>query len=392
MKKILQPLVRFMLGLRRPLQIGTYRTLFARRIRPENYLNRHVFFPGEIEIRASLFDQDSEQRRLYPSLGYARIRSTRVTANRRCAAVVQEGEFLLPSAADEGPWNILVGRPFTGGVIGQSGFKILVDTRLTGCIERGVFVGSWSPHNWFHWLVDTLPSVWLASLLPTDFDSFPLLLPKGALSKPAWREPLELIIGNRQIEELPEDGYLAVDDLVWIDSPSSPGPRPMLENQRNANFKLHGSAMNSFRATLLEKLNLDDSQIVPRRKVFLARKEGGNRPYNQAELIELAKDFGFEAYCLEDMSFRESVELMMGTSFLIGPHGAGWASALFCPPGITSIMWTWESGKRDNWFTNIAELRQMNMTVLLDFQIRGQSYWLDKNLLREAIEKSLQSS
>lgn len=392
MQAIFRPLVRFMLGFRRPLQIGTYRTLFARRISAENPSTRHVFFPGEFEIRASSFDRDSEQRQLYPSIGFERLRSARVSANRRCAAVVREREFLLPRAADEGPWNVFVGRPFTGGVIGQSGSKILADTRLTGSIERGVFVGSWSPHNWFHWLVDTLPSVWLASLLPTDFDSFPLLLPRGALSKAAWREPLELVIGNRQIKELPEDGYLAVDDLVWIDSPSSPGPRPLLANGRDANFRLHGSAMNSFRAALLKKLNLDESQIVPRRKVFLARKEGGNRPYNQAELVELAKEFGFEPYYLEEMSFRDSVELMMGTSFLIGPHGAGWASALFCPLGITSIMWTWESGRRDNWFTNIAELRKMNMKVLLDFQIRGNSYWLDKECLRKAIESSLQSS
>ena len=363
-------------------KFGPYRALSARKISDEAFPAQKIFFPPEPEIRATNLNSRLRSGELYPSIGFRLLRNAKVTANRRCAAVVYGNQFLIPEATDDGPWNVVVGEPFTGGVVHQSGFKVLVNTSIAGSVEEGIFVGSWSPHNWFHWTIDTLPSVWLAARLPDEYDDFPILLPKKALDRPAWREPLSLVIGKRDVVELPNDNYLAVDRLLWIDSPTCPGPLPTEKTLARGNFRAHGSALNAFRADILNRLNIDESEFEPTRRVFLARRGGGNRPYNQEELIEVGNEFAFETHYLEDLTFESSVRLMLDTSILIGPHGAGWASALFCPKNITAIMWSWEGARNDNWFSNIAQIRNMNMKVLLDFQSRGRHLWLDKNILR----------
>lgn len=251
-----------------------------------------------------------------------------------------------------GPWNIRVGRPETGGIHYQKGHDLLAEVGKTiPAMERGLYAGSWSPHNWYHWTIDTLPSVYLASKLPPDFDEFPLLVPEKALTKPAWREPLQLVLGRRQVVGLPETHYLRIRELLWIDSPSVPGPLP-IKSSGHGKFRIHSEAMREYRDFILHALQLGDTH-KPHRKIYLARKEGTQRSYNQSELIAVARDYDYEPFFLENLSFYESVKIMTEAKVIVGPHGAGWANALYCQPSTKGFLWSWQNSDW-NWFLNVA--------------------------------------
>lgn len=351
------------------------------------------FFEAEPEIRAPNDAKNPlSETRDFPRVGYRRLGDALVSANRRAAVVVWDSTLLIQHAADPGPWNISVGYPTVGGMLRQSETAVLVNVpRTRNKIENGIFVGTWSPHNWFHWLIDTLPSVYLANRLPQEFSDFPLLLPESYGHKEAWLEPLSLVQGNRRIVTLSPKRYSHVSDLIWIDSPTSPGPLPLRTDQL-PRFRSHASALQQYAADLINALGLPAEPPSRSRRLYLARRQQGNRPYNQQELLAVAESRGFEATFLEDLSFRDSVQRMREASIVVGPHGAGWANALFCLPGTRGLMWTWDESAYDNWFANIGAVSGMHFETLFTGPTNLCGHDLDPQIFSRALDKLLSST
>ena len=347
-----------------------------------------ILYPAESEIRAANIPAESiDAPEDYPPLGFRQFRNVSVTANRRFTSIISGRDLLLPPAADHGPWRLRVGEPTVGGVLRQSDNSVLVHHRRNKVpVAKAIFVGSWSAHNWYHWIIDTLPSIFLARALPEEFDSYPVLVDEVALSRPAWLEPLATVIGDREVIPLSRTGYTTVSDLVWIDSPSSPGPLPLLKSGKPS-FRVHPTALRAYREHLISTLDLEDIAQEPNKRLFLGRKATPNRPYNQEELITEAARFGYEPVFLEELNFADSVKVMMEAESVIGPHGAGWANALFCHPGTTGIMWTWSESLSDNWFSNIASVSEMKFTTL----VTKDSLTGNHNLSPERLRRSLES-
>lgn len=377
---------------RMPCPFAHYIGLFIVRVRkmePLHHLDPRVFFGGETEVRAQNVRKSGlAQVESYPSIGYRQLNNALVTANRRVSSVVQSQEVILPAVADAGPWELSTGQPYVAGFLRQSNDRLLLRLREEPQQrEAGIYIGTWSPHNWFHWLIDTLPAVFLCQGLPGEYDSFPLILPRGALDKESWREPFELVRGERQVTYVSPNHYARFKSLVWVDSPTNPGP-PSAGTIGRPKYTMHLTGMQAFRNQMLEALGLDEALYDPHRKIFIMRNQAGNRPYNQADLVAVAQGFGFEPVWLEELSFRESVIIMLESRYVIGPHGAGWANALFCRPGTQGLMWTWRDSILDNWFSNIAQVAGMVWTVEVLDNLSGRTYDLDPSRLRQLLSST----
>jgi hypothetical protein len=327
------------------------------------------------EIRAPNASlQAPDQVEDFPTLGYRELRDARIVANRRVSAVVVGTELLLPEAADSGPWNLGVGEPSVGGFLRQLDDDLLVNLgRKNAIIERGIFVGSWSPHNWFHWMIDILPTIWLANGLSSEYDEFPILLPENSVQRAAWGEPLALVLGNRALEFYSESNYTKVAKLLVVDSPTSPGPLPISRVRPRPNYRLHSTAMAAYRLHMLRALGLTAQRADQSRRIFLARR-GPNREYVSSVIHPIVERFGFEPVYLEDLSLAESVQVFLEAHMIIGPHGAGWANALFCQPDTRAFMWTWDESTFDNWFANIAALADLDFTVHIGGPVATAGY------------------
>ena len=368
--------------------VGRLKMVRPLRVSDSGVSQSAIFYLAEREIRAANISAEIiDAPEDYPPLGFRQFRHVSVTANRRFTSVISGQDLLLPAAADPGPWRLRIGEPTVGGILRQSEDSVLVHHRKNKApVTKAIFVGSWSAHNWYHWIIDTLPSIFLARALPEEFDSYPVLVDEVALSRPAWLEPLATVIGDREVIPLSRTGYTTVSDLVWIDSPSSPGPLPLLKSGKPS-FRVHPAALRIYREHLISTLGLSDIAQEPNKRLFLGRKATPNRPYNQLELIVEAERFGYEPVFLEELNFADSVKVMMEAESVIGPHGAGWANALFCHPGTTGIMWTWRDSLSDNWFSNIASVSEMKFTTL----VTNDSPTGNHNLSPERLRRSLES-
>lgn len=347
-------------------------------------------YPKGPEVRTqNKREVESTDPPMYPELQARFLENALISSNPRLSATIRESQFIIPAVADDGPWKIDVGTPTRGGMKYIRDSSILVQVREHRTeIERGIFVGTWSPHNWFHWLIDTLPTIFLAQNLPKTYDSWPLLLPQSVSERNHWLEPLDLVSNGRTIDfSLLPNMYKRVSKLLWLDSPTSPGPISRTRPEKNS-LRVHSNALNEYRNHMIQKLDLGNSSSPER--VFLARSQQGNRPYNQDALIRIASAYGFESVFLEELSFSDSVRALLTAKFIVGPHGAGWANSLFNTCQASALMWTWSKGPNRNWFSNVAKVAGVDMkTIFTDspksLKLKGKTHQTSTHCLPEEL-------
>lgn len=68
-------------------------------------------------------------------------------------------------------------------------------------------------------------------------------------------------------------------------------------------------------------------------KVFISRTNVNKRNFNEDEVLEVLKGYGFERVCPETMTFEEQMALFANADWIIGGSGAAFSNLLFCKPG-----------------------------------------------------------
>lgn len=66
------------------------------------------------------------------------------------------------------------------------------------------------------------------------------------------------------------------------------------------------------------------------KKIFISRKNSNNRKYNEAEVVDLVKKYGFSVVLPEEYNFFEQITLFNEADNIIGASGAAFANILFC--------------------------------------------------------------
>jgi len=79
---------------------------------------------------------------------------------------------------------------------------------------------------------------------------------------------------------------------------------------------------------------LFNNDVHQDRKVYISRGKARYRKVvNEADVIDLLKEFGFEIIYAEELDFKKQVELFSRTSHLITNHGAGLSNIVFMGKG-----------------------------------------------------------
>ena len=133
----------------------------------------------------------------------------------------------------------------------------------------------------------------------------------------------------------------------------------------------------------------------PRNRIYICRS-GRRRVINEAEIISLLRQYGFQILEDKPRSVAEQVEIYQNAEFIIGPHGASFVNILWCQPGTylmelfaptyfpdfyrnmaaslhmryaayfhgSASTADWADGLEDNIYVSVKELEQCLHTVL----------------------------
>ena len=80
-------------------------------------------------------------------------------------------------------------------------------------IPNGIFIGGAGAFNWYHFMVELLPKVFLSELLDKKYDSWPLIVPFECQSIPQFKIALSLFSKKHEIV------YLRRGEFMFVEKP-----------------------------------------------------------------------------------------------------------------------------------------------------------------------------
>lgn len=180
-------------------------------------------------------------------------------------------------------------------------------------------------HNWFnyyHWLTETLPRIWVArQKLGSDFV---LLLPE-ALSNASFVNQSLSLFPDLPVEYIPSKiNTLLVKNLILVEQ------KPYCEEYDPEVFT-------GLITHIKSKLNIKKHNPVTQ-KLYISRKFAGRRTLsNEDAVVEVFKKFNYTILYAEELSFTNQVELFSEARVIASLHGAGLTNMMWMPPGGTVL-------------------------------------------------------
>ena len=291
----------------------------------------------------------------FPALHVLRLSHAGVVHNSRFNSVVVENLLVIPTRMETGPWALYKGKKprLVGRIVGQAGdFVALKVSKNPRALQTALYIGTRAPNNWYHWIANVLPALYVANEAVVD-EEIPLLLPEEIGDSPQMLESLDIFLGERPIVWVAKDEYLQVGDLLWAESPVSDAPFSIGPAHRLP-ISLHRTAMQGYRDSILDFYSAEVAAFTPIERVFLARRPGSSRPYNQQEIQDLACHQGFEVVFTECLTFGQQVALFFHAKYIVGPTGAAFSSLTFATAGLRALRLLGVSEKYENYFSNLA--------------------------------------
>lgn len=333
-------------------------------------------------------------RETFPPVGYAVYRDAVVMTTRQFPYLLAGSEVMVGSRRAPGPWKMPRRH---NRVRHQDGYSVLLDTgegpHLD--VDHALLLGGHDFTNWYHWLVDCLPQLFLAERLPEPYRRWPVLIPEQIRRYPTMVHALELFLESREIIWLPEWALVHAREVVWLDSLEiSNIPESLTDTTDEARIHmLHREGMEAYRDRYLAEFCPNDPPHE--RKVFLIRS-GTRRIYNQDQVIEVARRHGFEPIAPDTLTLAEQVRLFRESRHIIGPSGAGFAGVLFCQPETNVLCWQ-DSRIRD--MTILPDLATLNHSTFdhifyeaEDGGVFTSSYTLDTVWLEGILQRFVEDS
>lgn len=192
-------------------------------------------------------------------------------------------------------------------------------------VEAGLLIGVSSHSNYFHWVTESLFSLWLAKR-SLGLGELPGVTPP---LEPYAVETLTLLgLSDAVLAIAPDEarrfGQLVVLSPVFGDLASAPSSLIL-----GLYDDLLGAALGGVRAP------------KPTRRLYISRADSLNRPLqHETALAAALESQGFETIVLSGRSLSEQARLFAEAAVVVGPHGAGLTNLGFCRPGTKVLELT----------------------------------------------------
>ncbi|MGC5743312.1 glycosyltransferase family 61 protein [Chryseobacterium sp. NFX27] len=205
--------------------------------------------------------------------------------------------------------------------------------------DEAIFLGGTFTFNYYHFLVDILSKVEFFKYIP-DAKNKLIIIDEEVQKVDNLKDLLMFFLKDYKIVFLSNNkNYYQFKKLWHISSVNYAIPNIMPGEKYEAGFaKLSESSLQYLRKTAFDNLDMSKVRIEPIKKVFISRRSQ-YRKYNDQEIFDTAKKYGFEEVFFEDLNIHEQIYLVNKADYIIGPTGAAWTNILFTNPGAKGLIW-----------------------------------------------------
>ncbi|UQB42413.1 glycosyltransferase family 61 protein [Thiomicrospira microaerophila] len=296
---------------------------------------RHpVFGPAEVGKQGAVRQNLAAEVGLFRfERGLVHGRSSHVFLNQ--TAVIER----MPEVA-EGEYDYA-----TGGLIINNAECALLDAYWAEApleFEQALFVGGNGAHNFYHWLVEVFTKfAYLEQVAPWVDKDVPLLLPQEVLHTANFLTCLRLLPfeWQQRVVYLPAGKMARVKVLFTISAPNN-----VLFNTAQPGLDLRffyyrPASVLWLRDRVLAEALSQNWGLKPLARLFLARRRGSARGYNQTEVEACLVKHGFEPVFMEDFSLWQQAWLFYHAKWVVGASGAAWTNIVFANPDLQALSW-----------------------------------------------------
>lgn len=232
--------------------------------------------------------------------------------------------------------------------------------------ERIIFLGGNGVYNYYHWLIEIAPKLlFLTPELLVEYNIKYLLIDESIKQIPSLHTILKLFLNsnnlNLKVIYENKDSLIYIKDLLYINNLNN-----FVFNSKDKISSATYSCFcpkltNKIRSICLDELETQNITKIFPKKIFLARKLGTLRSYNQDEILKYFEEQGFTPLYLEEFSFLEQVKIFNQAQFIIGPSGAAWTNIIFCQSNIKALSWLPEQISDFSVFSTLAHLSKCDL-------------------------------
>jgi capsular polysaccharide biosynthesis protein len=262
-------------------------------------------------------------------------------------------------------------------------------------LPEAIHIGGAGAFNWYHFILEILPKIWLCQRLPREFEGLPLLVPDECHRIPSFAEALALVANDRPIIYMKNGELFSVERLVFFDEISVgpfnmyPGHWPQAEDY-GQHTSLLSEFLDEFRAMVLAGSTNGSSGD----RIFLTRP-GVRRDYNQDELLTLAKGHGFEPLTPEGLPLAAQARAFNAADLIIGGSGAAWVGMVFCKRPMRGLSWLPPEYSQFCSYASLARLRGHQLEFLearpnQKFRSTGEAYNMPYSVSPIKFQRALQ--
>lgn len=278
--------------------------LTVRQVDPETPFERALpYMPGELEPHETFL---KEQRGTFPATFVAELRRGRFWGYYGGSVFTEDGR-LVPELSKD--------------VWGPQLHSAFVRTRLpraTWLPGRTLsLVTPEAAGNYHHWTVDLLPRAGLVQRAGYRLSEFDHVLIKHRGSPFQVEALRRLGIDTDKVIRVEDDLHLQAETLV-------------VPAVRHDNTKVSRSDMEFVRRLYLPE---EPSPTTAFRRLYVSRRDASfRRVTNEAELMPVLHEYGFEEVSMSKMSVAEQAKVFSEAQYLVGPNGSALANLVFANP------------------------------------------------------------
>jgi capsular polysaccharide biosynthesis protein len=197
--------------------------------------------------------------------------------------------------------------------------ELLIDQfprRIEGTVIS-LLSGGPSNNNYYHWLYDALPRLYIAKSIIKNYERIHYLIPENTYS--FQEETLDLLgipvparISSKDCRHLQATNLIAT---------SHPNP--------------HEGAPSWVVRFLRESLMVTSPNTLEEKYIYISRGDSlnGRRLLNEDYLRRLLESVGFRTYRLSELTVSQQISLFSKAKMIVGMHGAGFANLTFASKG-----------------------------------------------------------
>ena len=223
--------------------------------------------------------------------------------------------------------------------------------------------------NYYHFVFECLSKLWLLSQCDIP-NNIPIIIDACIKKTPQYNEYLN-ILNKRNIIYISRREGVKVKKIIFLSSVNHIVPNYI--NIKQIHFKDNLFDIEYLQYVRTKMLSLFNKEHYFRKieKVFITRKNNSNRSYNEVEIEECVKNYGFTSIEPQTYSLKEQIKIFSEANCIIAASGAALTNIIYCKEKCKVIVLTGYKGDLSI-FSNIADTLNIELIYL-----NGKSYLND---------------